>query len=117
MQIKGKGRGKNAPNRSRGKGKGAAGPAQAPPPAGSGDRMLPPNWKKLLKNRTEDGREICFNYQKDACSGACGRVHICHFCGAKHPLSWHTKPPGSSGDASGPRQASGDAAGSRRRFR
>ena len=110
---RGQGKGKSmGRGQSKGKGGGNGGHAPAPPTSGapaqnSGDRMLPPNWKKLLKNRTEDGREICFSYQTDKCKGSCGRVHICHFCGGRHPLSWHTRPGNTSGDA----------AGSRRRFR
>ena len=63
----------------------------------------------MLKNKSDDGREVCYAYQKDSCKGACGRVHICQFCGGRHPLSWHTKPSGAPGG--------GDAAGSRANLR
>eukprot|EP00439_Symbiodinium_sp_Y106_P006676 s12947_g1.t1 len=44
-----------------------------------------------LMSHTADGREICFAYNAQGCSGGCGRVHVCRVrgCNQPHPLWEH----------------------------
>ena len=47
--------------------------------------------RSQMKQRTFDGREICFEFNKTTCDGACGRVHVCKLCFKKHPMFDHEK--------------------------
>ena len=33
-----------------------------------------------LHGSTPDGRQICFAFNNEGCSGSCGRVHVCRIC-------------------------------------
>ena len=58
-----------------------------------------PAWQN---NKTPEGREKCYKYQKKQCPGNCGRVHACLACGGTHPV-WECpkRPRGKGGDAAG----------------
>ena len=44
------------------------------------------------KNKTDDGRAICFLYNKGReCDGSCGMVHCCQLCEGDHPMTKHPK--------------------------
>lgn len=46
-----------------------------------------------LVSKTPDGREICFAYNSQGCSGRCGRLHVCRVrgCYAEHAAREHDK--------------------------
>jgi hypothetical protein len=44
--------------------------------------------QNMGKNRTPDGRQICFDFNNGKpCDGSCGMVHCCQFCMGPHPKS------------------------------
>ena len=46
-----------------------------------------------LVSSTPDGRELCFAFHAQGCSGKCGRVHACRVkgCYGQHAASEHAK--------------------------
>ena len=39
-----------------------------------------------LREKTDDGKEICYRYsKKEGCSGRCKRAHCCRVCLGRHP--------------------------------
>ena len=42
------------------------------------------------KNKTDDGRLICYNFNKGkACDGSCGMLHVCQICEKPHAMKDH----------------------------
>ena len=59
----------------KGTGKGSAGGA-----AKGGAKGFKPAAEQTMHQKTADGREICFRYQRGNCTGECKRVHVCRVC-------------------------------------
>ena len=50
-------------------------------------KMGAPSKNGFVFSKTPDGREICFNFNREACDGGCNRVHVCQLCLKSHPRS------------------------------
>ena len=47
-----------------------------------------------LHGSTPDGRQICFAFNNEGCSGSCGRVHVCRIClDPGHSMAEHPEDP------------------------
>ena len=62
-------------------------------------------WEQPCYTHTPDGRELCFAFNAQGCSGKCGRVHACRVrgCYGKHSAREHQKYAGNK-----PNQHKGD---------
>ncbi|CAE7351322.1 unnamed protein product [Symbiodinium sp. CCMP2592] len=65
--------------------------AKGDPRAKLPEETIGPASAYSLMSHTADGREICFAYNAQGCSGGCGRVHVCRVrgCNQPHPLWEH----------------------------
>jgi hypothetical protein len=79
------GRGSQRPDNRR---KRKSPPSAPPKPAATAAKKARTSWKSETTNKTDDGREKCFKYQRGQCtdSSKCGRLHLCTLCGEGHPL-------------------------------
>ncbi len=95
---KGKGKSGNGKGKRSGKGKDSAkGNSKNNNPGGKG--------KATLSTSDPTGRKKCFRYNRGKpCNGECGMLHVCLYCGDRHPFK------GSNCDKQS--KTGGDAAGS-----